>query len=185
MEESRSRWLRTCRRQKQALAEYEMFWGLRLYTRIYFFRTILWHRKRHAYISKHGVKLIITKKPPNSFAIALDFLFIKLLTAQNLFRVFLSCRGISLLSSTTGRSRKRHGQWHLLALWWAAFHFHLEISQQPAIIPSSVHRYNGQISRSDHISWCWSLDVGAFLKTVCPTTPQDRQTQGTFLGPSF
>lgn len=55
-----------------------------------------------------------------------------------IFFLFLSCRGISLLSSTTGRSRKRHGQWHLLALWWAAFH--LETSQQPAITPSSVHR---------------------------------------------
>lgn len=62
MEESRSRWLRTCKRQKEALAEYKMFWGLRLYTRIYIFRTILWHRKRHTYISKCGLKLIIKKK---------------------------------------------------------------------------------------------------------------------------
>lgn len=138
--------------------------------KIIFFRTILWHRKRHAYISKSGVKLIITKK--RLLCHRIGFSIHQTPDCSESFNFFLSCRGISLLSSTTGRSRKSHGQWHLLALWWAAFH--LETSQQPAIIPSSAHRYNGQISWSGCISWCWSLDVGVFLQTVCSTIPQER-----------
>lgn len=85
MEGSRSRWLRTCKRQMQALAEYKIFWGLRLYIEYVFQNNTLAQEKICLYFKTWS---IINNYKKGYFAIASYFLFMKLLTVQNLFFFF-------------------------------------------------------------------------------------------------
>lgn len=85
MEESRSRWLRTCKRQMQTYAEYKMFWGLRLYTE-YICQNNTLAQEKTCLCFKMGS--IINNYKNGYFALALDFPFTKPLTVQILFYFF-------------------------------------------------------------------------------------------------
>lgn len=159
----------------QALAEYKMFWGLKLYTEYISQNNTLAQEKTGLYFKMWSIINNYKKKKKGYFAIALDFLFMKLLAVQKKKKIIKSHRDFQP-GSGSSFAQQHHWQEQKKPPLAMASPGSLVGCIQPGNTPSasySGNKYNGQILLSGHISWCLRLDISACPQSVCPAAPQD------------